>query len=49
MAWYCSGSTNNELVENLVKVELIKNQRVKEAMLGVSCRNYSPSISLLST
>ena len=45
MAWYCSGSTNNELVENLVKVELIKNERVKEAMLGVSSRIYSPSIS----
>lgn len=36
MAWYCSGSTNAELVENLFKVELIKNERVKEAMLGVS-------------
>lgn len=35
MAWYCSGSTNNELIENLFKVGLIKNQRVKEAMLGV--------------
>lgn len=36
MAWYCSGSTNTELVENLFKVGLIKNERVKEAMLGVS-------------
>lgn len=36
MAWYCSGSTNTELVENLFKVGLIKNHRVKEAMLGVS-------------
>jgi hypothetical protein len=36
MAWYCSGSTNAELVENLFKVDLIKNERVKEAMLGVS-------------
>lgn len=36
MAWYCSGSTNSELVENLFKVGLIKNERVKEAMLGVS-------------
>lgn len=44
MAWYCSGSTNNELVENLVKVDLIKNERVKEAMLGVSSCTRSPSI-----
>lgn len=36
MAWYCSGSTNSELVENLFKANLIKNGRVKEAMLGVS-------------
>ena len=36
MAWYCSGSTNTELVENLFKVGLIKNERVKEAMLRVS-------------
>lgn len=36
MAWYCSGSTNAELVENLFKVGLVKNERVKEAMLRVS-------------
>lgn len=36
MAWYCSGSTNTELVENLFKGGLIKNERVKEAMIGVS-------------
>lgn len=36
MAWYCSGSTNLELVENLFKVGLIKNERVKNAMIGVS-------------
>lgn len=35
MAWYCSGSTNTELVENLSKIGLVKNERVKEAMLGV--------------
>lgn len=39
MAWYCSGSTNSELVENLFKEGLIKNERVKEAMMKVS-RNY---------
>lgn len=36
MAWRCSGSTNTELIENLCKAGLIKNERVKEAMLGVS-------------
>ncbi|KAJ5548639.1 Protein-L-isoaspartate(D-aspartate) O-methyltransferase [Penicillium frequentans] len=43
MAWYCSGSTNTELVENLFKVDLIKNERVKEAMLGVDRAHYAPS------
>jgi protein-L-isoaspartate(D-aspartate) O-methyltransferase len=36
MAWYCSGSTNAELIENLSKAGLIENERVKEAMTGVS-------------
>lgn len=36
MAWYCSGSSNTELIENLYNAGLIKNERVKKAMLGVS-------------
>jgi protein-L-isoaspartate(D-aspartate) O-methyltransferase len=36
MAWYCSGSTNTELIENLFKAGLIQNERVKDAMIGVS-------------
>ena len=36
MAWYCSGTTNAELIENLSKEGLIKNDRVKKAMMGVS-------------
>lgn len=36
MAWYCSGLTNIELIENLFKVGLIKDERVKKAMVGVS-------------
>ncbi|KAJ5219787.1 hypothetical protein N7468_008991 [Penicillium chermesinum] len=46
MAWYCSGSTNTELVENLFKAGLVKNDRVKEAMLGPTMppsRPYSDS------
>jgi protein-L-isoaspartate(D-aspartate) O-methyltransferase len=36
MAWYCSGTTNAELIENLFKEGLIKSDRVKKAMMGVS-------------
>ncbi|KAF3403808.1 Protein-L-isoaspartate [Penicillium rolfsii] len=43
MAWYCSGSTNTELIENLFKAELIKNERVKDAMIGVDRAHYAPS------
>lgn len=32
MAWYCSGTSNSELVENLFREGLIKSPRVKEAM-----------------
>lgn len=39
MAWYCSGSTNTELIENLFKAGLIHNERVKDAMIGVSICN----------
>ena len=35
MAWYCSGSTNTELIDNLSKAGLIENERVIEAMIGV--------------
>ncbi|KAJ5971124.1 Protein-L-isoaspartate(D-aspartate) O-methyltransferase [Penicillium vulpinum] len=43
MAWYCSGSTNTELVENLFKAGLIQNERVKDAMIGVDRAHYAPS------
>ncbi|KAJ5555477.1 Protein-L-isoaspartate(D-aspartate) O-methyltransferase [Penicillium sp. DV-2018c] len=43
MAWYCSGSTNTELIENLFKAGLIQNERVKEAMIGVDRAHYAPS------
>lgn len=46
MAWYCSGSTNTELVENLFKAGLIHNERVKDAMLGVSIEYINISDSL---
>ncbi|KAL4911821.1 protein-L-isoaspartate O-methyltransferase [Aspergillus aurantiobrunneus] len=43
MAWYCSGSTNHELIENLSKEGLIKNERVKWAMMLVDRGHYAPS------
>ncbi|PYH63926.1 protein-L-isoaspartate O-methyltransferase [Aspergillus vadensis CBS 113365] len=43
MAWYCSGSTNSELIANLIKTGLIKDERVKNAMLGVDRAHYAPS------
>ncbi|KAJ9312318.1 hypothetical protein DTO271D3_7476 [Paecilomyces variotii] len=43
MAWYCSGQTNSELIENLFEAGLIKNERVKNAMLGVDRAHYAPS------
>ncbi|KAL2219044.1 protein-L-isoaspartate O-methyltransferase [Thermoascus aurantiacus ATCC 26904] len=43
MAWYCSGSSNTELIENLYNAGLIKNERVKKAMLGVDRAHYAPS------
>lgn len=48
MAWYCSGSTNTELVENLFKGGLIKDSRVKDAMLGVRFTSHQSHSSLPS-
>ncbi|KAK2750902.1 hypothetical protein FQN55_001474 [Onygenales sp. PD_40] len=42
MAWHCSGTSNVELVNNLSRNGIIKNDRVKQAMLGVDRANYSP-------
>ncbi|KAE8148823.1 protein-L-isoaspartate O-methyltransferase [Aspergillus avenaceus] len=43
MAWYCSGSTNSELIQNLFRADLVKNERVTKAMLGVDRAHYAPS------
>ncbi|KAK2812156.1 hypothetical protein FQN50_001513 [Emmonsiellopsis sp. PD_5] len=42
MAWHCSGTSNAELVNNLARGGIIRNDRVKQAMLGVDRANYSP-------
>lgn len=43
MAWYCSGSSNAEMINNLFSSRLIKSERVKKAMLGVDRGHYSPT------
>lgn len=49
MAWYCSGSSNRELIENLASAGLIQHRRVKEAMLAVDRANYAPSNPYIDT
>ncbi|OAL65367.1 CDC7 protein kinase [Trichophyton rubrum] len=43
MAWQCTGRSNFQLIENLFTADLIKSQRVKNAMLKVDRGHYSPS------
>lgn len=43
MAWRCSGSSNVELVSNLVQSSIVKSARVAQAMKAVDRKNYSPS------
>ncbi|WVR05271.1 protein-L-isoaspartate O-methyltransferase [Kwoniella sp. DSM 27419] len=42
MAWTCSGRTNAELVDKMVKSELINSSRVAEAMRLVDRKHYVP-------
>lgn len=41
MAWRSSGSTHRELIENLYKNGLIKDQRIREAMLQVDRSDFT--------
>ena len=41
MAWRSSGATHRELIENLFRNGLIKDQRVKEAMLRVDRADFT--------
>ncbi|KAF3800159.1 Protein-L-isoaspartate O-methyltransferase [Colletotrichum gloeosporioides] len=43
MAWRSSGASNKDLVENLWRNGLIKDQRVKDAFLKVDRAYYAPS------
>ncbi|RUS13633.1 protein-L-isoaspartate O-methyltransferase-like protein [Endogone sp. FLAS-F59071] len=40
MAWRCSGNTNDELIDNLKKSNIINNDRVVRAMKAVNRANY---------
>ncbi|RDW67946.1 protein-L-isoaspartate(D-aspartate) o-methyltransferase [Coleophoma cylindrospora] len=43
MAWQCSGSTNEELIDNMFKNGLITSERVRDAMKNVDRKYYTPS------
>ena len=43
MSWQCSGSTNEQLVDNMYHHELIKSPRVRDAMRAVDRAHYVPS------
>ncbi|KAI9638322.1 protein-L-isoaspartate O-methyltransferase [Dioszegia hungarica] len=46
MAWKCSGRSNEELIDNLLKEGLIQAPLVAEAMRKVDRRNYVPDVQL---
>ncbi|KAJ2324879.1 hypothetical protein IWW51_003061 [Coemansia sp. RSA 2702] len=41
MSWMCSGSTNNELVSNMLNARIISNERVVSAMRSVDRAHFS--------
>lgn len=41
MAWQCTGRSNIQLIENLFTADLIRSERVKNAMLKVSKEDLS--------
>jgi protein-L-isoaspartate(D-aspartate) O-methyltransferase len=49
MAWRCGGSSNTELVNNLFRANIIKSERVRDAMLKVDRKHYLPHIGDEST
>nr|CAG8485972.1 3379_t:CDS:2 [Entrophospora candida] len=40
MAWYCSAKSNDGLVENLKRADIIKSERVVTAMKSIDRKNY---------
>lgn len=49
MAWYCSGRSNQELIENLSSSGLITHSHVRRAMLAVDRGNYAPANPYMDT
>ncbi len=45
MAWRSSGASHRELIENLFKNGLIKDQRIKEAMLSIDRADFTDNKS----
>ena len=43
MSWRCSGSTNGELVDNLVKNEIVKSSKIANVMKEVDRGSYTKS------
>lgn len=41
MAWYCSASSNDDLVNNLKTAKIIKSERVAKAMKAVDRKHYA--------
>ena len=41
MAWWCSGSSNDGLVDNMVKKKVIRSPGVAEVMRSVDRRHYT--------
>lgn len=44
MSWTCSGKTNEELIENLWRKQLLVTQRIKDAMLKVDRADFCPTM-----
>ena len=45
MSWRCSGNTNGELVDNLVKNEIVKSSKIANVMKEVDRGLYTKSAS----
>jgi len=43
MSWRCSGKSNSELVDNLVKNEIVKSGKIADVMKSVDRDNYTKS------
>jgi len=42
MAWRCSGSSNNFLIDNLIAAGIIRSPEIADALKKVDRANYAP-------